>query len=99
MTTNVLAEHNDEVWNVEWSPDGRYLASGGADRTVIIWHIGVCLAGFSRSHLPTVYYLSDTNPIRPANPLLLLWSSLPTVIASGWKRRKDMPRGASAAGT
>lgn len=45
MTTNVLAEHDDEVWNVEWSPDGKYLASGGLDRTVMIWNIGVRMRG------------------------------------------------------
>lgn len=41
VTTNVLAEHDDEVWNIEWSADGRYLASGGLDRSVIVWSIGV----------------------------------------------------------
>ena len=43
VTTNVLAEHDDEVWNIQWSPDGKYLASGGLDRTVMIWSIGVRL--------------------------------------------------------
>ena len=46
VTTNVLAEHDDEVWNIQWSPDGKYLASGGADRTVMIWSVGVCLITF-----------------------------------------------------
>lgn len=41
VTTNVLAEHDNEVWNVEWSRDGKYLASGGKDKNVIIWSIGV----------------------------------------------------------
>ncbi|KAF8334203.1 WD40 repeat-like protein [Cantharellus anzutake] len=40
VTTNVLAEHDDEVWNVEWSPDGKFLASGGTDQNVFIWRIG-----------------------------------------------------------
>lgn len=39
VTTHVLAEHTDEVWVVEWSPDGNYLASGGKDHLVIIWKI------------------------------------------------------------
>ncbi|KAJ3989155.1 WD40 repeat-like protein [Lentinula detonsa] len=40
VTTTVLSVHTDEVWNVEWSHDGAYLASGSADRTAIIWNMG-----------------------------------------------------------
>ncbi|CAL1705275.1 unnamed protein product [Somion occarium] len=40
-TTSVILEgHNDEVWNLEWSHDGRYLATGSSDKTAIIWRIG-----------------------------------------------------------
>ncbi|KAF5389854.1 hypothetical protein D9757_003616 [Collybiopsis confluens] len=40
VTTTVLLGHADEVWNVEWSHDGMYLASGSRDKTAIIWYIG-----------------------------------------------------------
>lgn len=36
-TIQVLAEHCDEVWFCKWSPNGRYLATGSKDYTVIIW--------------------------------------------------------------
>ena len=55
VTTHVLAEHTNEVWWIEWSPDGRYLASGGKDCHVIIWKIDVSaryvglLKGMNRS--------------------------------------------------
>ncbi len=39
ITTHVLAEHLDEVWDVKWSHNGRYLASASVDMTVIVWKI------------------------------------------------------------
>jgi len=37
VTSHILQGHNDEVWNVCFSPDGKYLASGSKDSTTIIW--------------------------------------------------------------
>lgn len=33
-----LPGHEDEVYAVDWSPDGSYVASGSKDRTLKIWH-------------------------------------------------------------
>ncbi|KAF9052998.1 WD40 repeat-like protein [Panaeolus papilionaceus] len=44
VTTTILDEHKDEVWNIEWSHDGAYLASASRDRSAIIWHRGKSLA-------------------------------------------------------
>lgn len=49
LTTHILAEHLDEVWRLEWSHDGRYLASASQDKTAIIWRIGVSHLRFSLS--------------------------------------------------
>ena len=35
----VLTDHADEVWHVTFSPDGRLLASGGADGAAILWDV------------------------------------------------------------
>lgn len=48
LTTAILEVHNDEVWNIEFSHDGKFLASASKDKTVIIWRIGVCTQFFSR---------------------------------------------------
>jgi len=42
MTTHILADHTDEVWKLEWSPDGTMLASAGKDHMVVIWQLKVC---------------------------------------------------------
>lgn len=48
ITTTILEVHKDEVWNIEWSHDGAYLASASKDKSAIIWRRGVsvlCSAG------------------------------------------------------
>ncbi|EJD05675.1 WD40 repeat-like protein [Fomitiporia mediterranea MF3/22] len=40
LTTNILKEHADEVWNIKWSHDGQYLASASKDKCAFIWLIG-----------------------------------------------------------
>jgi WD40 repeat protein len=34
-----LIGHTDFVLSVAWSPDGKQLASGSADRTIIVWDV------------------------------------------------------------
>ncbi|KAJ7074314.1 WD40 repeat-like protein [Mycena amicta] len=37
ITTTILKIHSDQVWMLEWSRDGNFLASASSDRTIIIW--------------------------------------------------------------
>jgi len=39
LTTNILSEHSDEVWNIAWSHNGEYLASASKDKSAIIWQL------------------------------------------------------------
>jgi WD repeat-containing protein 26 len=41
VTTLILDEHNDEVWNLSWNHAGTLLATGGSDKRAIVWKIGV----------------------------------------------------------
>lgn len=43
VTTTILQKHIDEVWDLEWSHNGKFLASASKDRTVIIWSVAVCV--------------------------------------------------------
>ncbi|KAF8623533.1 hypothetical protein AX15_006309 [Amanita polypyramis BW_CC] len=49
LTTTILDGHTDEVWNIEWSHDGSYLASASKDKSVIIWHV-TCTGPEPSSH-------------------------------------------------
>jgi WD40 repeat protein len=41
VTTLILDEHADEVWNLSWNHAGTHLATAGKDRRAIVWKIGV----------------------------------------------------------
>ena len=38
-STQVLSQHNDEVWFCRFSPDGSKLATGSKDGTLCIWDV------------------------------------------------------------
>ncbi|CAO2827631.1 unnamed protein product [Amaranthus hypochondriacus] len=40
-TLQILEGHKDEVWFLQFSHNGRYLASASNDRSAIIWEVGV----------------------------------------------------------
>lgn len=40
-TSHVLQDHTDEVWRLEWSHNGDWLATAGKDRTVMLWNVKV----------------------------------------------------------
>ncbi|KAG5064628.1 hypothetical protein AAZX31_02G266100 [Glycine max] len=40
-TLQILEAHDDEVWFVQFSHNGKYLASASNDRTAIIWVVGI----------------------------------------------------------
>lgn len=40
ITTTILQVHTDEVWSLEWSHNGKFLASASKDKSVIIWSVG-----------------------------------------------------------
>ena len=35
---HTLPGHEDEVYSLDWSPNGSQVASGSKDRTIKIWH-------------------------------------------------------------
>lgn len=41
VTTHILTEHTDEIWRLEFSHDGEWLATAGRDKTAIIWSVKV----------------------------------------------------------
>ncbi|KAF3964919.1 hypothetical protein CMV_010845 [Castanea mollissima] len=41
QTLQILRDHSDEVWFLQFSHNGKYLASSSNDRSVIIWEVDV----------------------------------------------------------
>lgn len=62
ITTTILEVHTDEVWCIEWSHDGNYLASGGKDKSAIVWRRGVCCTFF---HINDAYSCYDSQQSIP----------------------------------
>ena len=62
ITTTILQVHSDEVWDLEWSHDGKLLASASKDKSVIIWSVQVGVGVISPLDSPcgAAYYNAMT---------------------------------------
>ncbi|KAJ8564443.1 hypothetical protein K7X08_000903 [Anisodus acutangulus] len=62
QTLQILQDHSDEVWFLQFSHDGKYLASSAADCLVIIWEVKLdglfCVKHRFCGHQKPVSYMS-----------------------------------------
>ncbi|XP_016486873.2 WD repeat-containing protein 26 homolog isoform X1 [Nicotiana tabacum] len=62
QTLQILRNHSDEVWFLQFSHDGKYLASSAADCSVIIWEVKLdglfCMKHQFSGHQKPVSYMS-----------------------------------------
>lgn len=70
VTTQVLLDHEDEVWHLAFSHDGRMLASASKDQTAIIWDVGGRGAGGGGGVVRRHVLRGHTGPIA-----FLCWSA------------------------
>jgi len=85
-TKQILEHHTDEVWFVQFSHNGRYLASASKDLTVAIWDVSIdkickpmqILSGHTKEVSYLVWSPDDTMLLTCANDNIKLWD-----IASG----------------
>lgn len=82
VTTMILQQHIDEVWNIEWSHDGVYLASASKDRTAVIWrvdHNNSTVVHVLRDHPHEVnclaWSLDDATLLTSAEHLIKSWNT------------------------
>ncbi|KAK0581625.1 hypothetical protein LWI29_016057 [Acer saccharum] len=82
-TVQILTEHKNEVWFVQFSNNGEYLASSSSDCTAIIWKVGedsvLTLKHTLRSHQNPVSFVAwspdDTKLLTCGNlEVLKLWN-------------------------
>jgi len=59
--TNTLSGHEQEVCGLQWSPDGRHLASGANDNRLMIWDAHYTSSSSSSSSFPS--FSSSTTPL------------------------------------
>jgi len=77
ITTTILEAHKDEVWNIQWSHDGAYLASASQDKSAIIWGRGSSLDSGSSPQDWVPYHIL---PGRPYSVSCLAWSLDDTIL-------------------
>ncbi|KAJ7510144.1 WD40 repeat-like protein [Mycena galericulata] len=77
VTTTILEVHTDQVWLLDWSRDGNFLASTSSDKSVIIWGIGpeteMPIREWEKRHV-----LSHPYPV-----ISLAWSLDDTILVTG----------------
>ncbi|KZP21210.1 WD40 repeat-like protein [Athelia psychrophila] len=76
-TTASLEVHTDEVWDIEWSHDGLWLASASRDKTAIIWRVGPETPS-AREYTPTHILRQHAYPIS-----CLAWSMDDAILLTG----------------
>ncbi|KAI0086137.1 WD40 repeat-like protein [Irpex rosettiformis] len=58
ITTAILEVHTDEVWNLQWSHSGSYLATASKDKSAVVWRIDLDAHPQTREYRP-VHILRD----------------------------------------
>ncbi|SCV68978.1 BQ2448_1998 [Microbotryum intermedium] len=80
-TTHILHEHTDEIWRLEFSHSGEYLATAGRDRLAIIWKVstGFTLDKVFREHSDPVSCIAwspdDTILLTAAESVIKMWNT------------------------
>nr|ANC28035.1 WD-repeat protein [Polyporus umbellatus] len=88
VATASLQVHTDEVWNLEWSHNGRYLATASKDKTAIIWRVELDKGPQSRAYSPefvlrdhpysvgcVAWSLDDSILLTAAEHFIRLWNT------------------------
>jgi WD40 repeat protein len=89
-----LVGHTDYLLTVAFSPDGRLLASGSADRTVKTWNVG---DGSLVTTLPVTRWVARSLTWSPDGRMLALNDGAVTMLwqAQGWQLRTTLQAGGS----
>lgn len=96
VTTHVLEKHNDEVWHLRFSHNGKFLASASKDCTAVIWSVENSDVKFSRvlsGHQGPVSSVSwspdDTMLLTCSDRVVKLWDARTGSCMRTFSRHKD----------
>jgi WD40 repeat protein len=82
ITSYILREHTDEIWRLEFSHDGKWLATAGKDKTVIIWNVreGFTVEKVLNEHVDSISCLSwspdDSILLTAAEVSIKMWNTV-----------------------
>ncbi|XP_050217520.1 uncharacterized protein LOC126668339 [Mercurialis annua] len=56
-----IQAHQGSIWSIKFSPDAKFLASGGEDRVIHIWEVQECeIMSLNEGNLPQLHPFSNT---------------------------------------
>ncbi|KAJ6463825.1 WD40 repeat-like protein [Mycena vitilis] len=84
VTTTILEVHTDQVWILEWSRDGNFLASASDDKSVIIWGIG------PETEMPIREWEQRHVLNHPYSVIAMAWSLDDTILLAGTEHHIKM---------
>lgn len=82
MLQQILDAHDDEVWFVQFSHNGKYLASASNDRTAIIWEVIFHNLHFLFSTLTSIYLLLNLSSMLVFDIVIILHIQIPVIMFS-----------------
>ncbi|KAF0894599.1 hypothetical protein E2562_001899 [Oryza meyeriana var. granulata] len=82
--------HEGSIWSIKFSPDGRFLASGGEDRVVHVWRVVDTDASSGKDVLPEHVVVPDTVFALADEPACSLEGHLDDVLDLAWSKSQQL---------